>query len=343
VQGREVKREENVTLRIPVPAAFSLLVCLLIGSSLTRAQQPAPAKPAADHPKPIKVYILMGQSNMVGFGRINGDGPGTLQTLVHKEGKFKHLADAQGKWIVRDDVFFIDITNRRITQWLKPGVMGRNIGPELQFGFLMGDFHDEQVIVLKAAQGNRSISFDVMPPSSRIGMKKQGKFYSGWQYDAHVKDIRAILGNLKDYFPDYQGQGYEIAGFCWWQGHKDAGLSQRYYERHLVNLINDLRAEFRSPNAKFVVATVGFGGKGMSKTYRQILKAQMAVSDDEKYPEFADNVASFDTRPFWRAAGVSPGGGGHHYNGNAETYMLVGDELGKAMIELIKKETPHDQ
>jgi hypothetical protein len=293
------------------------------------------ALPVFAETKPLKVYILSGQSNMVGFGAIRGEKPGTLEALV-KSGKYTHLADENGNWKERDDVYFVDITNRRIASWLKVGVMGRNIGPEAQFGFLLGDHHEEPVLIIKAAQGNRSISFDVMPPSSRIGMKKEGKFYNGWQYDAFVADIHKILDNLKDYYPDYAGQGYEIAGFCWWQGHKDAGISRRYYERHLVNLINDLREEFKVPNAKFVVATVGFDGRHMSKKYREIHKAQMAVSDADEYPEFAGNVASVDTRDYWRSGADSVTGHGHHYNGNAETYVLVGDSLGKAMIELLK-------
>ena len=34
--------------------------------------------------------------------------------------------------------------------------------------------------------------------------------------------------------------------------------------------------------------------------------------------------------------GYSPGGGGHHYNGNAETYMDVGIAMGDGMVELLK-------
>lgn len=288
-------------------------------------------KKDAKPPKPLKVYLMSGQSNMVGMGTIRGEGSHTLETLVKKKKAFTHLVDKDGKWVVRDDVFFVDITNRRIAKWMQVGVMGRNVGPEVQFGFVMGDHHDNRVLVIKIAQGNRSISFDVMPPSSRIGFPKKGKFYKGWQYDAFVKDAHKILNNLKDYFPAYEGQGYEICGFCWWQGHKDGGLSQRYYERHLVNLINDLRKEFKAPKAPFVVATVGFGGVGMGKKYKEILNAQMAVSDYRTYPEFKGNVASFDTRK------MAVPGAGYHYNNSARTYMLVGDAFGREMIRLLKK------
>jgi hypothetical protein len=62
----------------------------------------------------------------------------------------------------------------------------------------------------------------------------------------------------------------------------------------------------------------------------------LAVGDAAKHPEFAGTVKSVDTRPFWRDVEQSPGDEGHHYNRNAETYMLVGDALARGMIELIE-------
>jgi hypothetical protein len=272
------------------------------------AESPPSAEKAPDSSKSVKVYILVEQSNMVGMGKK-----------------------------ARDDVFFVDLTNRRIAKWMPVGVTGRAVGLEVQFGFLLGDDHDETVLVTKAAQGNRSISFDVMPSSSRIGHTKKGKFFKGWQYDAFVGDIHELLGNLSEYFPNYKDQGYEVSGFYWCQGHKDGGLSQSYNERRPVNRINDLRTEFKAPKAPFVGASVGFDGKQIGRKYREILKAQLAGSDPDKYLDFAGNGKSIDTRPFWRTQANSPGGGGHRYDGNAETYTLVGDSLGRAMIELIKK------
>ena len=63
----------------------------------------------------------------------------------------------------------------------------------------------------------------------------------------------------------------------------------------------------------------------------------MNVGDPAKHPDFAGNVKSVDTRPFFRAPDISPRNQGFHYNGNAETYMLVGEGMGKAMLELQKK------
>ena len=50
-----------------------------------------------------------------------------------------------------------------------------------------------------------------------------------------------------------------------------------------------------------------------------------------KYPDFKGNVASVYTHPL--SKGGSSGG---HYSGNAETYMNVGEAMGKAMVELLK-------
>jgi hypothetical protein len=261
-------------------------------------------------------------------------GHGDLETVTKRDKKFQHLVDDDGNWTVRKDVYFYEAELAFQGGWLTvPPRPGKNtIGPELQFGHIMGQFHDEQVLVIKTSNGNRSLGFDYRPPSS--GRNDPDNEWEGKSYRLMVEGVRKTLNNLKDILPGYQGQGYEIAGFAWWQGHKDGGSSQEDYEKNLVNLINDVRAEFKVPKMPAVIATVGFGGHDMDDKYLQILNAQMAVSDPKKHPEFAGNVASVDIRDFWREVDESPKGEGHHYNRNAETYMLVGDSLGRAMVRL---------
>ena len=48
-----------------------------------------------------------------------------------------------------------------------------------------------------------------------------------------------------------------------------------------------------------------------------------------KYSEFAGNVATVYSHP------LSKGGSSNgHYNGNAETYMNIGEAMGRAMVNL---------
>ncbi|MCH7227085.1 hypothetical protein [Haloferula sp. A504] len=118
---------------------------------------------------------------------------------------------------------------------------------------------------------------------------------------------------------------------------RQAGAHALRYEQNLTRLIELLREEFKAPNAPFVVATCGFnGGEGWQpgSSAQTIWNAQMAVGDPRKHPKFAGTVASVDTRPFYRPPAQSPRNQSFHYHGNAETYMLVGEAMGKAMVEL---------
>ena len=74
----------------------------------------APAVRAADPPKPVKVFILAGQSNMEGQavadldGKNYNDGKGTLKALLDVPAKaplVKHLRTEKGTWTIRDDVW----------------------------------------------------------------------------------------------------------------------------------------------------------------------------------------------------------------------------------------------
>jgi len=78
-----------------------LFTSILILSSLLSA---APAKQAANGK--LKVFILAGQSNMVGFGQVEGDKPGTMETCVkEKPNDYGQLVNDQGEPVTRDDVW----------------------------------------------------------------------------------------------------------------------------------------------------------------------------------------------------------------------------------------------
>jgi len=298
---------------------------------------PPDGKPGASN-KPVKVFILSGQSNMCGMGK-----PDLLKPLATGNEKFGYLIDENGKWTVRKDVYYLYSlmgTKLHAKGWLSATVNGRTLGPEVGIGHVLGQYHDEMVLLIKACCGNRSLGFDVMPPTSRKRLlskekleeeeqkKLAGKWYTGRSYDFWVKAVHEFLGDLKGSFPEYQGQGYEVAGFFWWQGHKDKGMAQEKYEQLLTELINDFRAEFKAPKAPFVVATIGFSGKNTG-AWTGVFKAQMAVSDPARHPDFAGNVASVDIRDM--------GGGGFHYGSNGATYAKVGDAMGRAMVGLLEK------
>jgi hypothetical protein len=320
-----------------------------------------PAAQGAEPGKKVKVFVLLGQSNMVGMGNVGGDKEGSLEKAVKTEKLYQYLLDASGGWAERNDVRYVQVMvgrgggmNVLHNEWLKVG-KGK-IGVEFGFGHQVGNVIEEPVMILKSCIGNRALGWDLLPPGSKgfefTTKDKTGKdvtwvhpgyketperwekgtkaepakygWYAGKQYDDDVANAKKVLSELGTYCPG--AAGYEVAGFLWWQGERDCGseaLSSRY-EQNLVAIIKSLRKDFDAPNAKFVMATLGEAKKGLGGNTEKDGKSG-------KYPEFKGNVATVYTHDMARG-----GSGNGHYGGNAKVYMDVGEAMGKTMVELLK-------
>jgi len=293
---------------------------------------------AADEPGngPVQVFLLAGQSNMQGHGIVPADpdrngGLGSLEHLAHDPAtavRFRHLVDDDGDWRVRDDVW-IWYLGRQGGLTVGYGAREDRIGPELQFGQVLGDAIEAPVLIIKTAWGGKSLAVDFRPPSAG---GETGPFYTEM-----VEHIREVLAAIDQHVPGYNGQGYKLAGFGWHQGWndglKDAMVAE--YEDNLAHLIRDLRRDLDVPDLPVVIANSGFGGRAQDNPRRlKLLDAQGAVA---LRPEFRDTVRTVETRDFFRPIEVSPSKQGYHWNTNAETYVLIGDAMGRAMLELISE------
>lgn len=355
--------------------AFALLALLMVRGwpAVAPVAEPLPDPDGgpADMSKPVKVFILLGQSNMLGMGRIAGgkNAEGSLENAVKVKQKYPYLVDDAGSWTERRDVRNVRVMGSGTgemrqfnNEWMT--VRGRTIGPEIGIGHCLGNAIDAPVMILKSCIGNRSLGWDLLPPGSeRYEVEEKDKktgetktfvcagykdspaqwekgtvakpigWYAGMQYDGDIANAKRVLSELDNYYPG--AKGYEIAGFCFWQGDKDrynAAHASRY-ELNLVNLIKQLRKDFNAPNAKFVLASLGQTKKGDGGNEGKILEAQLAVDGNTgMYPEFRGNVATVYSNP------LSHGGASNsHYSGNAETYMDIGEAMGRTMVELLKK------
>jgi hypothetical protein len=316
--------------------------------------------------KPVQVYIMLGQSNMLGEGTINGDKNGTLEYATKTEHKYPYLLDKDGNWSVLPDVRYVALMGNGNTTYDKPPlthnewmtVTGKTIGPELGIGHHVSSGTGGPAMFLKSCIGNRALGWDLLPPGSPefeyTNAKNETYTYAGYhespsrwlkgtqpvpghweageQYDGDLSRADGILANFSTYYPG--ATGYEVAGFFWWQGDRDSrdlALAGRY-EYNLVNLIKALRKRYNAPNAKFVTASLGQTVKGDTNGGGMILDAMLAVDGKSgKYPEFKGNVAAVYTHPLSMGSDS-----GSHYAGNAETYMNVGEAMGDAMVSLLK-------
>lgn len=284
--------------------------------------------------KHIIVYLLAGQSNMQGQGVVSMDhekyyngGKGNLVwSMEHSasKGKMKHLRDADGKWVVRDQVQISFKQKEKVRKGpLTVGFTGyggsSHIGPELQFGHVVGDHHDDcDILLIKTAWGGKSLFKDFRPPSAG------GE--TGEYYKMMIAEIRTELAKMA---PDT----YDIGGFVWMQGWNDmvSREATAEYAVNLIHLVADIRKEFKNESLPIVVGELGNGGEAKPGSGMALFR--QAQKEAVENIEFAAFVS---TKEFARPAELSPNTGhGHHWFGNAESYFLVGDALARRLTEVL--------
>lgn len=304
-------------------------------------------------PQGVKVFILAGESNMVGHGQYDTGlggktgGVGSLREQVTKNpDQYGHLVDAAGKWRKLDGMMFW--WNRadpggppRISKGPLTVGFGAGtdcIGPEYGFGMaLEQSFALDPVLIIKTAWDGRSLHEDFRSPTA--GSRRDGRI--GPHYLQMMDQVHQVLDQLGEEFPMFDFLGYQICGFGWHQGRTDMlddmldGVTGKAYEENLAMFIRDIRADFGKPRLPVCIATAGQGGMDITPASRSTLAGQLAVADPAKYPEFAGNVTTVDTRPFQRDAGQSPKEDAGLWHHNGETLYLIGKGMGDAMVKML--------
>jgi hypothetical protein len=277
--------------------------------------------------KPLKVFILAGQSNMEGHAKVEtfdyiGDDLATAPLL-------KQMRAADGKPTVCDHVWISYFTGSgdanaeghgKLTAGYgsrnKPQEDGGKIGPEFTFGLTMDRALQEPVLIIKTAWGGKSLFYDFRPPSAGVyhrtpaDIEKQRNLEkdSGLYYRLMIQHVQTVLHDIKRVCPQYDDQqGFEISGFVWLQGFNDlinrdvypvVGKTQRYddYSLWLADLIRDVRKDLNAPKMPFVIGVMGINGL---KPNAQMTAFRQAMAAPAALPEFKGNVVAIETAPFW--------------------------------------------
>lgn len=291
-------------------------------------------------PPVLRVFLLAGQSNMEGQAVVDLDheqhyngGRGTLKHVLknpENATRYRHLVDAKGNWVERSDVV---VWYRAGGDRLKVGKLsvgyavydGRHhFGPELQFGHVVGDRLAEPVLLIKTAWGGKSLAKDFRPPSAG-GTNGRGGPY----YQRMLAEYREAIAAVATNFPQFEQHQPVLTGFVWFQGWNDMcdAKASAEYASNLGHLIRDVRRDLTMPDLPVVVAETG---NADDEGFRAAQRRGVAQ------PEFAGKAAFVPTRSFLRDAKDSPNTGhGHHWYGNAESYLLLGDAMARAMLKLL--------
>lgn len=219
----------------------------------------ARADEAAPTAKPLKVYILAGQSNMQGHAHVAtfdglADDPKTAPLLAE-------MRNADGTPTVCDRVWITSVgclgnayddlreQTGRLTAGFGAGGQDK-IGPEFTFGLTLQKHLDEPVLIIKTSWGGRSLHTDFRPPSAgpfvlaeetrqlwdkhpegahgipkvedRPAFFAEKAAATGVYYREMIAHTKKVLADIARVVPDHDDRrGYELAGFVWFQGFND--------------------------------------------------------------------------------------------------------------------------
>ncbi len=292
------------------------------------------------HAQPLQVFILAGQSNMQGHAKVStfehiGMDPTTLPML-------NEMLGVDGKPKVCDRVWISSIgcadheQTGKLTAGYGASQNGPKIGPEFTFGLYMQKFTDAPILLIKTSWGGKSINTDFRPPSAGpyvfndtqlATMRKQGKDIAaikaakeketGVYYRLMIEHVKNVLADIKRVVPSYDAsQGYELAGFAWFQGWNDMVDQGTYpnrdkpggydaYSTAMAHFIRDVRKDLHTPKLPFVIGVMGVGGPTSEygpeeqryKATHQNFRAAMAAP--AALPEFKGNVTAIRTEKYW--------------------------------------------
>jgi hypothetical protein len=184
----------------------------------------------------FRVFLFMGQSNMVGHGRAGKLDP------PYSEPHSRIRIWAKGEW-----------------QYLVPK---KNFGPEVSFAHEMANvFPNDTIGIIKVAVGGTGMN-SWKPDWEWSAASKTGDALKGSLYRDMINAVAAA----------HQVSEFQLSGFIWKQGGRDAKkseLSETYQER-FVELVEYMRADLAVPELPVFVLTY-FDEKGIMEN-RKILE-----------------------------------------------------------------------
>jgi len=286
---------------------------------------------------PVKVFILSGQSNMEGkaaaytLERVLKDKPDDPRlSRLMKDGEWEVRDDVWVTFLGRSDKQATELARKfgPLTAGFGSQKTDRNadnqkiavagIGPELGIGQVLGDHFGERVLLIKTAWGGRAVKYTFRPPSAiptddeiraEVAAIKERKPEAEVTFESHKEgygqDYRAILSETKKvlddigaYFPDYdKSQGYEIAGFIWFQGWNDGcGNGNPDYVPQMQHFIRDIRKDLKTPNLPVVIGELGTDGEA-GEGWISIFRTQQA--EIAATPEFKGTIRLAKTAHCW--------------------------------------------
>jgi hypothetical protein len=315
-----------------------LELTIAIGLSATLLALPVRAKDANDDrtttgvgaKRPVKVFIVAGQSNAAGCNRAKEYKKGRVEFPK----AYRHQPDVLF-WFAND-------TGKKGEPTWKPLATTDSgaFGPEIGFAHdLTSEFRTQRIAIIKCASGGtgiaRSVDYRDYIPALK-GFNDHGKNWhpptdgkeAGLLYRWLIRQVREALSAL-----DRQQTQWELAGCLWMQGEHEAGISRMMaqdYDKLLDGFIGSVRNDLKAPAMPFFIGQVN----SHTWAYGEIVRKKQALVCQKDH-----NAVLVKTTELSR----NGSGGAAHFD--ADGMLELGSRFAKAAISLTgnKQDQPGKQ
>jgi hypothetical protein len=287
----------------------------------------------------IKVFILAGQSNAVGYNHIN-EYTGNREKLPKEIDNLTNVIfwpgsnspkEFSGKWI-KMQIGVSGISGQ-------PPYFDGCFGPEVGFAIkIVESLPEDEIAIIKFSEGATGIAqssdyTDYIP--ALVNFNDKGINWhppvngdiAGQLYTNLLKNISEALSVLKK----AGNQQYEICGFLWMQGEHEAGISRNMAKDYgsLLTLFRDaVRKDLNLKELPFAIGEINSHTWAFGDIAR---KQQLEACNKDA------NIILIKTTDLPRG-GI---GGEAHFT--ADGMLMLGDRFAKGMLELLGDKTKSTQ
>jgi len=273
--------------------------------------------------RPVRVFIVAGQSNAVGYNRAKEYRKGRIgfpKAYRHQPDVLFWLADNTGK--------------KETEGWASLGIADSGaFGPEIGFAHdLAAELRPTRIAIVKCASGGtgiaRSVDYSDYIPALK-GFDDHGNNWhptadgkeAGRLYQRLIKNVRDALTAL-----DRKHTEWELAGCLWMQGEHEAGISRKMaqdYDKLLTGFISAVRKDLKTPSLPFVIGQIN----SHTWAYGDIVRAKQSMVCQQDRRAVLVKTTDLSRRG---------SGGASHFD--ADGMLVLGSRFARAAISLTGKD-----
>ncbi len=322
----------NFSWAVKMIISYGYLMCVFCGVAASDKLGTSPNNSI------IKVFILAGQSNAVGYNHIkeHKGNAEKLQKEIHKLTNVTFWPGSNAKSEMANKWVNLQIGVSGIAQ--EEQFRDSCFGPEIGFCIsLTKSWPEKKIAIIKYAEGATGIARSKDYHDFKLGFELFDDKGRNWYPSAKDNGLGLLYSNLLTNINDalsalrQDKRRFEISGFIWMQGEHEAGISKKMAEDYgtLLSLFCEaIRKDLNLIELPFVIGEIN------SHTWEYGTIARKQQSEACKNVPHSILIKTTD---------LPRGGVGGEAHFTADGTLKLGDRFAQGMLQLLKDKTKYTQ